>query len=311
MAGEFGRQRWSGAVREAFLRGLAAHGSVRRACRETGMSVAGAYWVRKRDPDFARLWTRAVARSGEARAARLADAGKKAERRDGMFGAYRKRHDGWTEVRTRIFLRALSETGCVRDACARARISNNSAYRMRQRDAKFAEAWARALDRALPTLEQAAWERAVMGWDEVVWRDGVEVSRKRRFSDGLLRLLLERFADGAMVKPRHGASQKELRAFAQEAAKAAGGFFGWRALPEDTDAAIMRKLDAIDRYRAREAAEAAEKAAAEAAARGDGFEDEDEEENEDWDEEDDGEDGEDAPAAWVPKTFGAPRIRGV
>jgi hypothetical protein len=107
---------------------------------------------------------------------------------------------------------------------------------------------------------------------------------------------------GAMVTPRHGASLKELRAFAETAAKAAGGFFGWRAAPEDTDAAIMRKLDAIDRARAREAAEAAEKAAAEAAALGDGFEEEDE----DWDEE-----GEDEPVEWVPKVFGPPRITGM
>ncbi|MBB4840719.1 molybdenum-dependent DNA-binding transcriptional regulator ModE [Sphingomonas kyeonggiensis] len=306
MAGEFGRQRWSGAVREAFLRGLAAHGSVRRACRETGMSVAGAYGVRKRDPDFARLWARAVARSGEARAARLADAGRKAERRDGMFGNYRKRRDGWTEVRVRIFLRALSETGCVRDACARARISSNSAYRMRQRDAKFAEAWARALDRALPTLEQAAWERAVMGWDEVVWKDGVEVSRKRRFSDALLRFLINHAGAG---QPHRKLSEKELIAQARAAAYAAGGYFELRATSEETDAAIMRKLDAIDRARAREAADAAEKAAAEAAARGDGFGEDD---DEDWDADDVGEDGgEDTRAEWVPKTFGQPRITGM
>ena len=58
MAGEFGRLRWSGAVREAFLRGLAAHGSVRRACPETGMSVAGAYHRRRIDPEFAGSGTR-------------------------------------------------------------------------------------------------------------------------------------------------------------------------------------------------------------------------------------------------------------
>ena len=79
MAGEFGRQFWSGAVREAFLRGLAAHGSVRRACRETGMSVAGAYGVRKRDADFARLWEKAVARAGAERVARLSGAAARAE----------------------------------------------------------------------------------------------------------------------------------------------------------------------------------------------------------------------------------------
>ncbi len=298
MAGEFGRLRWSGEVREAFLRGLAAHGSVRRACRETGMSTAGAYHARRGDPDFARLWARAVARSGEARAERLADAGKQAERRDGMFGGYRKRRDGWTEVRVRIFLRALSETGCVRDACARARISSVSAYRMRQRDAKFAEAWAKALDRALPTLEQAAWERAVIGWDEVVWKDGVEVSRERRFSDALLRFLINHAGAG---QPHRKLSEKELIAQARAAAYAAGGYFELRATSGETDAAIMRKLDAIDRARAREAAE---KAAAEAAALGDGFAEDDE----DWDEEDG---GEDAPAEWVPKTFGQPRVTGM
>jgi len=303
MAGEFGRLRWSGAVREAFLRGLAAHGSVRRACRETGMSTAGAYDVRRRDPDFEKLWLKAVARAGEVRAAGLAAAGQKAERRDGMFGKYRRRHDGWTETRTRIFLRALSETGCVRDACARARISNQSAYRMRRRDDKFAEAWARALDRALPTLEQAAWERAVEGWDEVVWKDGVEVSRKRRFSDGLLKFLLERLVAGAGVKPRHGASQKELVAFAQEAAKAAGGFFGQRARPEDTDAAILKKLEMIDKARAIEAEIARE----EAVARGEGAE-------EDWEddgaEEDAGEDAGDG-AAWDLRGAGMPRVNRV
>ncbi|MEP9361298.1 hypothetical protein [Sphingomonas sp. KR3-1] len=76
------------------------------------------------------------------------------------------RSDGWTERRTRIFLRA--------------RISDNSAYNMRSRDPKFAAAWEKALDATIPTLEQAAWERAVEGWDEIVWKDGVEVSRRRR-----------------------------------------------------------------------------------------------------------------------------------
>jgi hypothetical protein len=298
MAGEFGRLRWSGAMREAFLRGLAAHGSVRRACRETGMSAAGAYDLRKRDPGFEKLWLKAVARAGEARAAELAAAGQKQQQRsDGMFAGYRRRHDGWTESRTRIFLRALSETGCVRDACTRARISNQSAYRMRRRDEKFARAWARALDRALPTLEQAAWERAVEGWDEVVWKDGVEVSRKRRFSDGLLRFLLDRLAPGAQGKPRHGASEKELVAFAREAARAAGGYFEKRATAEDTDRAILRNLAMMDKARARQAEEARAAAADEAEADADP----------DW-----GEDGERAPAPVppVPPRGALPRITG-
>ena len=302
MAGEFGRQRGSGAVREAFLRGLAAHGSVRRACRETGMSVAGAYDVRKRDADFARLWEKAVARAGAERVARLSGAAARTGRRDGMFGDYRKRHDGWTEIRTRIFLRALAETGCVRDACARAHISSVSAYRMRKRDAKFAEAWEKALDESVPTLEQAAWERAVEGWDEVVWKDGVEVSRKRRYSDALLRFLLDRRGAAGLAVPGRNAPQKELIAFAQAAAKAAGGFFSQRALPEDTDAAILRKLEMIDRARAMKAAREADREALRAAEAGE------RDEAEDWEAEE--EEGEvvaaPRPPAALPRITGCP-----
>lgn len=268
MAGEFGRQVWSGAVREAFLRGLASHGSVRRACRETGMAPSGAYDVRRRDRDFAGLWDTALARVFGERQARAAAAAERRARDTAMFEGYRPRPNGWTDRRTRIFLRALGETGSVRDACMRARITDNSAYRMRRRFPKFAAAWEKALDETIPTLEQAAWERAVEGWEEVVWKDGVEVSRKRRFSDGLLRYLIERAAGG---RPGRKASEKELIAFAREAAHAAGGYFETRATSEETDAAIMKKLDMIDKARALEAADrAAAEAAEAAAAAGDG-----------------------------------------
>lgn len=271
MADEFGARSWSGTVREGFLRGLAAHGLVRRACRENGISTSCAYYYRKRDADFAKLWANVIARFRAERAARVKLAAAKAKRRDGFFRDYRVRSDGWTERRTRMFLRALAETGCVRDACARARVSDSSAYTMRRRDPAFAAAWEKALDAAIPTLEQAAWERAVEGWDEVVWKDGVEVSRKRRYSDGLLRFLLDRASAG---RPGKKASEKELVAFAQEAAHAAGGYFEVRATSEATNAAILKKLEMIDKARAletedaaREAAEAAEAEAEVEAAR--------------------------------------------
>lgn len=110
----------------------------------------------------------------------------------GLIDDYRTRHDGWTPVRQRTFLRALSETGCVRDACARAGISNTSAYRMKKRAAAFSRAWDRALAKAMPTIEQAAYQRAVIGWDEPIVQGGKLVGHKRRYSDSLLRLLLQR-----------------------------------------------------------------------------------------------------------------------
>lgn len=105
---------------------------------------------------------------------------------------YRERHDGWTAARKGKFFRALAETGCVRDACRIAGISSTSAYRMRKRDAGFAAEWERARDKAQPQLEAAAWKRAVEGVEEPVVSRGKVVTTRRRYSDSLLRMLIQR-----------------------------------------------------------------------------------------------------------------------
>jgi len=133
------------------------------------------------------------------------------------MATYRVRHDGWTPQRQRAFLRALSETGSVRDACTRAQISTTSAYRMRDRSAAFDRAWRRALAKVAPTIEQAAYERAVLGWEEPVWHGGKVVGYRRRYSDGLLRLLLTRGVGDARREDdepvvRHMATQEETDA---------------------------------------------------------------------------------------------------
>ena len=58
---------------------------------------------------------------------------------------HRIRRDGWTALRRRAFLRALGETGSVRDACARVQVSRVSAYALKRRCEAFATAWERAL----------------------------------------------------------------------------------------------------------------------------------------------------------------------
>ena len=163
---------------------------------------------------------------------------------------YRVRHDGWTPQRQRAFLRALGETGCVRDACARARISTTSAYRMRRRSEAFDRAWRRALAKVAPTIEQAAFERAVNGWEEPVWHGGKIVGHRRRYSDGLLRLLLTR---GAAEAP----ATEEERLPASK---------GWeRATQAETDAMLLANLKALRRQREAEPARKALPAPAAAA----------------------------------------------
>jgi hypothetical protein len=173
----------------------------------------------------------------------------------GLIDDLRVRHDGWTAARQRAFLRALSETGCVRDACARARISNTSAYRMRQRSEAFARAWDRAIDKVMPTIEQAAYERAVLGWEEPIIQGGKVVGARRRYSDSLLRLLLQRGAAAPAEQPGRPRDQAALIAEAHRAARAAGGIFETAATEEETNRALERKLDAVARRLAQEEAD--------------------------------------------------------
>lgn len=233
-----GQLRWGVEARAGFLAALGRIGTVKGACAAVGLSVPGAYDLRRRDAGFAAEWDGAAGRVKEA-----VDAARAAAERRGKAGSgarlpgYRVRHDGWTEGRRKAFLLALSQTGCVRDACKRARISSNSAYRLRKLAPEFAQAWDRAIAKAAPTIEAAAFTRAVEGWDEVVERDGQEVSRKRRYSDSLLRVLLVR---GDLKGDRKGMSKGELADFARETAQMAGGRF----VHPDEDGAARAGLEA-------------------------------------------------------------------
>lgn len=105
---------------------------------------------------------------------------------------FRHRHDGLTPERQLIFTARLAETGCVRDACRSAGVSNTSAYRARRRMPDFAARWDMALAEKRPVLEQAAFERAVNGVEVGLPGKEGTVVRFRRYSDALLRFLIER-----------------------------------------------------------------------------------------------------------------------
>lgn len=154
----------------------------------------------------------------------------------------RRRADVWIPARQRKFLVALRTTGVVRDACRAAGISSSSAYRARRDSESFAAAWNHAQARGLANIEEAAFKRAVIGWEEVVLRDGKEVSRKKRYSDSLLELLLKR---GDLKQVRQGLSQAELELIADEAAKAANGQFVHPRGARSARLRLERKLAAM------------------------------------------------------------------
>lgn len=96
------------------------------------------------------------------------------------------RHDGWTPERKVHFLGRLADEGNVRAACAAVGLSPEAAYRLRRRDALFAEAWAAALVAARAHAEQILATRALHGSEEQVWFRGELVGVRRRHDGRLL-----------------------------------------------------------------------------------------------------------------------------
>lgn len=90
-----------------------------------------------------------------------------------------------------IFLRALREVPVIRHACEAASIDRTTAWRHRQSDEDFAEAWDHALEEGIDRAEQEAFRRAVQGWEQGVWHQGVQVGTETRYSDALLSLMLK------------------------------------------------------------------------------------------------------------------------
>lgn len=104
----------------------------------------------------------------------------------------RARHDGWTAERQRAFIAALAETACVSQACAEVGLTPRSAYRLREHPAAagFRAAWGHAEAMASARLVAIAFDRAIHGSVERIYRDGVLVAERRKPSDRLLMWLL-------------------------------------------------------------------------------------------------------------------------
>ncbi|THD37873.1 MAG: hypothetical protein E7773_02530 [Sphingomonas sp.] len=117
----------------------------------------------------------------------------------------RKRLAGWSADRQRLFLANLAETGSVHLACAGARLSARSAYRLRARSPAFAAAWDTAEQLAVGRLSALAFDRAINGRVEQVWQQGDLVMEKRVPSERLLMWLLAR------LDPRRFAAPWEMR----------------------------------------------------------------------------------------------------
>lgn len=89
-----------------------------------------------------------------------------------------------------VFLAALRQVPVISYAAEAAGVSRVTAWRRRQDDMEFAEAWDDALEEGIDRAEREAFRRAVEGWDRRVWHQGTEVGTERVYSDQLLQLVL-------------------------------------------------------------------------------------------------------------------------
>lgn len=92
----------------------------------------------------------------------------------------------------RAFIEALCKRGVVVHACELSGVERPTAYRWRDEDEEFAEAWDEAIAVSNEIAVSELFRRAVEGYDHPVTYEGVITDHYKKFSDSLLRFLLER-----------------------------------------------------------------------------------------------------------------------
>lgn len=222
--------RWTQDTETAFLLALRQTGTARAAADAIGRCVGSAYTRRRRRAGFKARWDAMVA---EWQAEWIAQRGEPPEE-----SGPRERWDGWSAVRKRAFLRALSETGAITEAAQRVGISRSSVTRLKKKSPDFAAACEAALARSLPCLEQVAWEPAAEGWDEEIVQGGKGTGTRRRYSETLLRTLLVREQAARQAERVAAAKARTVPRYATR---------------EESNAALLKALNRIAQHRRREA----------------------------------------------------------
>lgn len=102
------------------------------------------------------------------------------------------RRNSITAARQRAFVAELAACGIVTQAARKVGVSLEALYKLRHRAGAegFAAAWEAALDRGMARLEDCALERAILGEERPIVRDGEVVATWRRYDTGLLMFLL-------------------------------------------------------------------------------------------------------------------------
>jgi len=91
----------------------------------------------------------------------------------------------------KIFLEHLRESPIISHAAKAAGISRINAWRNRKSDPDFAAEWDDAIQEGIDKAEAEAYRRAVKGYEQDVWYQGMKVGSQTLYSDQLLTLILK------------------------------------------------------------------------------------------------------------------------
>ncbi len=104
----------------------------------------------------------------------------------------RRRHDGWTEARQRVFIQSLAACGSVSAAARHVGKTARSAYRLLDSEGAtdFARAWDAAIEEGIERIRSDALNRALHGQLVPIYRRGklqrVELRKSDKLALGLL-----------------------------------------------------------------------------------------------------------------------------
>ena len=108
---------------------------------------------------------------------------------------------GWSALRQQLFIETLAETGSIHLSAKSAGLSARSAYALRVRSPAFAKAWDAAQQLAVGRLSAMAFDRAIHGRVDQIYRDGELIGEKRVPSERLLMWLLARLDPKRFAAP--------------------------------------------------------------------------------------------------------------
>ena len=145
----------------------------------------------------------------------------------------RVRAGGWTKAKRATFLATLAESCNVRQAAAAAGMTPSGVYQLRKRDAAFGDLWAEALDMGYERLEAALLAHALIGVNAI--DIGEAVATRDRDGPDLVSPGAVQLAMALLTKHRQGVDGKPVTKR------------GRRPTPGETDAALKKQLDALER----------------------------------------------------------------